>query len=81
VDRWPGGAARFERTYYVHGHRVQQRRLGQAGTLWICDCPEYLRSEVRGLEPSCMHAQRVAAALSIDRLAGSHELTLRAAGC
>ncbi len=69
-----------QRTYFVHGHRVQETRDGSGDLSWACDCAEYVRSKSRG-EPWCVHAQRVAAAASIDRLLGSEGLTLRSSVC
>jgi hypothetical protein len=69
-----------QRTYFVHGHRVEERRDGSGLVLWSCDCSDYLRSTSRG-EPWCVHTQRVAAAASIDRFLGSVGLTLRPSGC
>ena len=48
--------------------------------MWTCDCAEYVRSRSHG-EPWCVHAQRVAAAASIDQLLGSDGLTLRPTVC
>lgn len=65
----------LQRTYYVRGHRVEGMRDGSGSTSWTCDCAEYLHSRSRG-EPWCQHAERVAAAASIDRLLGAEGLTL-----
>ncbi len=70
----------LQRTYYVRGHRVEGTRDRWGSTSWTCDCVEYLRSRSHG-EPWCQHAERVAAAASIDRLLGAEGLTLRADDC
>jgi hypothetical protein len=70
-----------QRTYFVHGHRVEEFRDALGNPSWSCDCAEYRRSQSRGIEPSCAHSQRVAAAASVDRLLGAKELMLRATGC
>lgn len=70
----------LQRTYYVRGHRVEGSRDRSGSTSWICDCAEYLRSRSLG-EPWCQHAERVAAAASIDRLLGAEGLTLSPEDC
>jgi hypothetical protein len=69
-----------QRTYFIHGHRVQEMRDAAGFVSWNCDCADYSRSRSRG-EAWCVHAQRVAAAASIDRSFGSVGLTLRPSGC
>lgn len=70
-----------QRTYFIHGHRVEEARDALGLVTWSCDCAEYRRSQARGFESSCPHTQRVAAAASVDRLLGARELLLRATGC
>ncbi|HUN24835.1 MAG TPA: hypothetical protein VMU67_00905 [Steroidobacteraceae bacterium] len=70
----------LERTYFVHGHRVEERRDGAGRKTLSCECGEYARSRSSG-EPWCVHAQRVAAAVSIDELLGSDGLILRPTVC
>ncbi|HTW38306.1 MAG TPA: hypothetical protein VMD49_07040 [Steroidobacteraceae bacterium] len=69
-----------QRTYFVQGHRVEERRERSGHVSLSCECADYLRSTSRG-EPWCVHTQRVAVATSIDRLLGSVGLTLRPSGC
>ncbi len=69
-----------QRTYFVHGHRVQETRDGSGYLSWTCDCAEYVRSQSRG-DAWCVHSQRVAAAASIDQLLGSEGLMLRSKVC
>jgi hypothetical protein len=60
-----------QRTYFVKGHRVEQYRHALGHSSWACDCAEYLRLQPGGVEQSCEHLQRVAAATSIGRLLGT----------
>lgn len=69
-----------QRTYYVGGHRVEGTRDRSGSTSFTCDCVQYLHSSSRGA-PWCQHAERVAAAASIDRLMGAEGLTLRPDRC
>jgi len=72
------------RTYFVSGHTVAATRHAPGEVSWSCDCAEFQRSQARG-DAWCSHAQRVAAAASIDRLARSEGLVqgllLQTAGC
>ena len=61
----PSGARR--RTYFVQGHSVATTQHLHGERSFACDCAEYVRSQARG-DAWCIHAQRVAAAASIDRL-------------
>jgi len=67
-----------QRTYFVHGHRVEETRHAPGYVSFRCDCAEYLRAQARGEEASCVHSQRVAAAASLDQLLGAKGLMLRA---
>jgi len=75
MERVRQSGTALQRTYYVRGHRVEGMRDCTGSTSWTCDCAEYLQSRSRG-EPWCQHAERVAAAASIDRLLGAEGLTL-----
>jgi hypothetical protein len=68
------------RTYFVQGHRVEERRDAAGYVSLSCECADYLRTRSRG-EPWCVHLQQLAAAASIDRLVDSRGLTLRSSGC
>jgi len=70
-----------QRTYFIHGHRVEETRDEFGVVWWSCDCAEFRRSRSPGLEATCPHTQRVAAAASVDRLLGARQLLLRATGC
>lgn len=74
ASRKPGAPS--QRTYFVRGHRVEGMRDDSGTTAWVCDCAEYVRSRSLG-DPWCPHAERVAAAASIDRFFGADGLTLR----
>ena len=69
------------RTYYVHGHRVQETRHAAGASSWSCDCAEYQRSQLHSEDGCCAHSQRVEAAASLERLLGAKGLILRAQGC
>ncbi len=73
-------SAPSQRTYFVHGHRVQESRDGSGHPSWACDCPDYVRSASRG-EPSCIHTQRIAGEASIDPFLESEGLTLPSSVC
>ena len=81
-EDWRGGFA--HRTYYVAGHTVAATYHAPGQISWSCDCADYLRSQARG-DAWCLHAQRVAAAASVDRRARSdgliQQLLLQATGC
>jgi hypothetical protein len=71
-----GRGSATHRTYFVKGHRVEQYRHALGHSSWACDCADYLRLQPRGVEPGCEHLQRVAAAMSIDRLLGTRGFML-----
>jgi hypothetical protein len=72
------GATVTQRTYFVHGHRVEETRHAPGYVSFTCDCAEYLRARARGEEACCVHSQRVAAAASLDQMLGAKGLMLRA---
>ncbi len=72
----PRRSAFAHRTYFVGGHTVAVTRHAPGQVSWSCDCADYQRSRARG-DAWCLHAQRVAAAASIDRLTRSEGLIQR----
>lgn len=74
-------ATKRPRTYFVSGHRVEQKRHAFGPSSWACDCAEYRRAKADGIEPTCVHSQRVAAAFSVDRLLGARGLVMPTTGC
>ena len=51
-----------QRTYFIHGPQVEHVRHAQGHSLWICDCGDYVRSQLLDGELKCEHVRRVAAA-------------------